>query len=105
VHGEHTSSEEFEYIAVLILLGMMFPFANEPHRERHTREYGVKVAPKSAVAGADCGSGQAHVRYEHFGEVRSIGVDAMARGRYGASLRLGSCLSPAISVFHTSAGK
>jgi len=59
VHREHTSGEEVEYIAVLVLLGMMLPFANEPHRERHVWEYGVNAAPKSAVAGADCCSGQA----------------------------------------------
>ena len=35
VHREHTSGEELVYIAVLALLGMKLPFANEPHRESH----------------------------------------------------------------------
>ena len=35
VHREHTSGEELIYIAVLALLGMKLPFANQPHRESH----------------------------------------------------------------------
>jgi hypothetical protein len=47
VHCEHTSGEELKCVAVLVLIGMMLPFANEPHRKSHVREYGVKAASNS----------------------------------------------------------